>query len=209
MSENVEPTDWDKFDWHNVQTEHGHLRASKILHLIPKQGKHLDVGTGRGDGTFTISKIKSCIGIDYGLVSTEIAKSKGLEIFQSDARYMPFKSNTFDSVTCLDVLEHIPNPDFAIKEISRVIRDDGIFVLQTPSSEMIKEKLLRFIRKHNIKKQKQPYDLSLKLDDIRNLLSNNNFKVISQEKIKYWDSNFIMQIISYSWVFHCRKISNK
>jgi ubiquinone/menaquinone biosynthesis C-methylase UbiE len=205
MSRSVKPEEWDNVDWHKLESERGHLRAQKILNLIPEKGLHLDVGTGRGDGTLLISKKKKCIGFDYGKVSTKIAKSKGLEVYQADARAIPFKTKAFDSVTCLDVLEHIPSPDLAIEEIARVLKKDGVFILQTPTDDMFKEKLLHFVRKHNIKKQKQPYDSSLKINEIMEILKNNNFEILSEEVVGVWASNPFVRIISYSRVFYCKK----
>lgn len=205
MSRSVKPGDWDEVNWNKIEPKRGYLRTSKILHLIPKKGIHLDVGTGRGDGTLLISKTKKCFGFDYGNVSTKIAKSKDLEVCQADATRMPFKSKIFESVTCLDVLEHIPSPDLAIDEICRVLKDDGILVLQTPTQDMFKERILHFIRKHKIKSQKQPYDSSLKLEEIRTLLGKNHFEILSEEKINVWAANPLTRAISYSRVFHCRK----
>lgn len=205
MSRPVKPEDWDEVDWHKLESKRGHLRAHKILHLIPEKGLHLDVGTGRGDGTLLISKKKRCIGFDYGKVSTKIAKRKGLDVYQADARTMPFKAKAFDSITCLDVLEHIPSPDQAIEEIARVLKKDGVFILQTPTDDMFKEKLLHFIRKHNIKKQKQPYDSSLKKDEIKAILKKSNFEIVSEDVVGVWASNPLIRIISYSRVFKCKK----
>lgn len=201
----VQPEDWDKVDWHRIEPERGSLRASKILHLIPENGIHLDIGVGRGDGTYLISKMKKCIGFDYGFVSTKIAKKRGLVVCQADARSMPFKSNTFGSVTCLDVLEHVPNPEFVIREIHRVLKDDGILILQTPIQEMLKERFLHFLRKHKIKDQKQPYDSPLKLKEVRAILIKNHTEIISEKKIKIWASNPLIRALSYSKVFYCQK----
>jgi ubiquinone/menaquinone biosynthesis C-methylase UbiE len=205
MSRSVKPDDWDKVDWHKLESKRGHLRANKILYLIPENGLHLDVGTGRGDGTLLIAKKKKCIGLDFGKISTKIAKKKGLEVCQADARTMPYKANAFDSITCLDVLEHIPNPNQAIEEISRVLKSNGVFILQTPTQEMFKEKLLHFVRKYNIKKQKQPYDSSLGIKEIEEILGKNNFKILSKEVVGVWASNPLIRMISFSRVFHCKK----
>jgi len=128
----IEPDDWDNFAWEKIEEERGRNRMKKVLKYINKKGLHLDVGTGRGDGTFEVSKVKTTIGIDYGLRSLRIASIKNPYIYQVDARHMPFKDNSFDSITLLDVIEHIPSPEIAIAEIYRVLKSDGILLLQTP-----------------------------------------------------------------------------
>lgn len=201
----ITPQDWDGVNWHKLDPHHGHFRVSQVLDLIPQEGIHLDVGTGRGDGTLLISNKKKCIGFDYGIVSAKIAKNKGLEILQADARKIPFKSKAFNSITCLDVIEHIPGPKQAIEEISRVMKDDGRLILLTPTKEMFKEKLLRFIRKHKIKEQKQPYDIPLKRNEIKTLLEKNDFEILSEKKVQNWDPNPLVRVISFTWIFQCRK----
>ncbi len=46
---------------------------------------------------------------------------------------LPFRPNTFGAVIASEVLEHLVNPDNFVREIHRVIRTDGIFVLTTPN----------------------------------------------------------------------------
>lgn len=204
MSRFVAPSDWDEVRWRKIESERGFKRASKIIHLIPKDGLHLDVGTGNGDGTLLFSQLKETIGIDYGYVSTKNAKEKGLEVCQADARALPFKSNSFNSISCLDVLEHIPEPELAIHEISRVLMLGGTLILQTPIREAFKERLLRLVRVLKIKKQKQPYDLPLPMREIHHLLDKNNLEILYERPIRYWASNPLIHLISISRLFYCR-----
>ena len=45
------------------------------------------------------------------------------------AESLPFRSETFDLVTAMGVLHHIPDPELAIGEINRVLRPGGRFVM--------------------------------------------------------------------------------
>ncbi|TFG24878.1 MAG: class I SAM-dependent methyltransferase [Promethearchaeota archaeon] len=49
-----------------------------------------------------------------------------------DLANLPYRSNTFDLVSALDVLEHIADDEKAIKEIKRVMKEDGISVISVP-----------------------------------------------------------------------------
>jgi SAM-dependent methyltransferase len=42
---------------------------------------------------------------------------------------MPFKSDSFDRVFCLNVLDHVQSPDAGLEEIARVLRGGGWLVL--------------------------------------------------------------------------------
>lgn len=54
-----------------------------------------------------------------------------LDIF-GDIQNMPFENDNFDLVLCLEVLEHIPEPELALEEIFRVLKKRGILLLSAP-----------------------------------------------------------------------------
>lgn len=54
-----------------------------------------------------------------------------------NATDIPYNIDTFDLVICNHVLEHIPDYLKAIKEIYRVIKPNGVAILQTPYSKIL------------------------------------------------------------------------
>lgn len=69
-------------------------------------------------------------GVDYGLQTKQWNTSK-IDIV-SDIIDMPVKDDSFDAVLCTEVLEHLPYPEKAIQEFSRIIRKDGVLLLTAP-----------------------------------------------------------------------------
>jgi len=53
---------------------------------------------------------------------------------------LPFPDETFNVVLLMDVLEHLYDPSFALKEIARVIRTDGYLCLRTPNCASLKNR---------------------------------------------------------------------
>ena len=49
-----------------------------------------------------------------------------------DAQNLPFTDNSFNCILLTEVLEHLPEPDRCISEISRVMRDNGKLILTVP-----------------------------------------------------------------------------
>ncbi|MFW5887077.1 MAG: methyltransferase domain-containing protein [Bacteroidota bacterium] len=56
-----------------------------------------------------------------------------------DATNIKFNDNTFDFIICNHVLEHIPDYLQALKELFRVLKPNGIGILQTPYSKLLSE----------------------------------------------------------------------
>ena len=50
----------------------------------------------------------------------------------SDILSIPVGSNSYDSILCTEVLEHIPYPDRALKEFSRILKKGGKLILTAP-----------------------------------------------------------------------------
>jgi 2-polyprenyl-3-methyl-5-hydroxy-6-metoxy-1,4-benzoquinol methylase len=46
---------------------------------------------------------------------------------------LPFKDRTFDVVMSTEVIEHTPDPERAVRELSRVVRPGGVLVLTSPN----------------------------------------------------------------------------
>jgi SAM-dependent methyltransferase len=55
------------------------------------------------------------------------------------AARLPFRSYTFDSVLCTQVLEHVPTPWETVAEISRVMKSDGTLLLSVPQAWRLHE----------------------------------------------------------------------
>ncbi len=59
--------------------------------------------------------------------------------FLADYRYditqIPLEKDFFDLIICYHILEHIENDKKAIEELHRVLKDDGICIIQTPFKE--------------------------------------------------------------------------
>ena len=59
----------------------------------------------------------------------------GLDII-SDITDLPIDDNSFDAVTCFEVLEHVPDPVKAIDELDRIIRPGGTLLITAPFNSL-------------------------------------------------------------------------
>jgi SAM-dependent methyltransferase len=124
-----------------VKARRSEICYELIIDLITKRIKYgnakriLDIGCG--DGSFIIKFRKHCdvFGIDISQKAIDLAKEAGVNAHKVDISYekLPFENGYFDMVYMGDVIEHLLNPDFAIKEVFRVLRSNGFLILSTPN----------------------------------------------------------------------------
>jgi len=83
-------------------------------------------------------------------------------------RQLPFDSGFFDRVLAIHVLEHLPNLPAAIREVHRVLRTDGQFVVVIPCEGGFVYRLARNFSARRIfeRRFKQPYDWLIESEHI-------------------------------------------
>lgn len=105
----------------------------------PVGGKVLDVGCG--DMHFsTLMPEFQWTGID---INVEQSNGKGIKHDLESTPY-PFEDASFDTVVCSEVLEHLFNPMKVTKEIKRLLKPDGCYVLSTPNFQYVDHYLEQF-----------------------------------------------------------------
>ena len=57
------------------------------------------------------------------------AELPDIPLLQMDVTQCPLPSNAFDAVTCLNVLEHVPDDLKALSELHRLLRPSGRLVI--------------------------------------------------------------------------------
>ncbi len=89
---------------------------------------------------FTFSKkLKDDFGIDaYGIDISEnavkLANQRGVKAKKHNLENrLPYPDNHFDLIVSCEVIEHLYDTDFFIKELRRVLKKKGFFILTTPN----------------------------------------------------------------------------
>lgn len=59
---------------------------------------------------------------------------------------LPFPDGSFDCAFCIEVLEHVPTPFEALREVYRVVKPGGVLVLSVPNPYHIKELIWNVFR---------------------------------------------------------------
>lgn len=109
-------------------------REFNIIARLKKGGNLLDVGCAAGF-SLKIAREKGwkVNGVEISKVASHYAKDKfGLDVFQGTLEEARYPNNYFDLIIAYSIIEHTPDPLAFLKEVKRIIKDDGIFVLATP-----------------------------------------------------------------------------
>jgi len=167
-------------------------RVEFASRYIPKCKKLLDIGCGDGILYYFISgRVKEIYGLDNDTNALKISEKKYNEIkyFNLNDQFFPYSDKTFDCVTCLDVVEHILDPNLLIRNISKVLTNNGVLIISTPNIRFT-DHLIKLIFNGSFPKtsvDKSQYDGGhihfFTYKDLRSLLEKNNLKVIGEEGI--------------------------
>jgi 2-polyprenyl-6-hydroxyphenyl methylase/3-demethylubiquinone-9 3-methyltransferase len=144
-AQNVDPNEIRKFEelasrWWDKNSEFkplhdiNPLRANWIDNLAPvAEKKVLDVGCGGGILAESLAQRGAQVtGIDMGDAPLGVAKlhqlESGLSIDYQKSTAEDFAKqheNSFDVVTCLEMLEHVPDPSSVVKACAKMVKPGG------------------------------------------------------------------------------------
>jgi SAM-dependent methyltransferase len=119
----------------------GDLVADIIASGGDAEGKAiLDLGCGAGGTSLALAERGAdVLALDLSEARVEKLKEKAkgghlkLRIDVGDALRIPAANQSFDWVILQDVIEHLPEPQEALAEVSRVLRPEGRIYLSTPN----------------------------------------------------------------------------
>jgi ubiquinone/menaquinone biosynthesis C-methylase UbiE len=117
------------FRWYKAETYH-HLRLAPGLSV-------LDVGCGLGDDASRMSQLIApggrVVGVDSSVAMITEARQRfgdgeNLAFEVGDAQQLPFDAGSFDRVRIDRTLQHIIEPEAAVRELYRVLKPEGLAV---------------------------------------------------------------------------------
>ncbi len=136
----------DYNSWHQQHateddiTTSWHSFVRKSLQQGDVEGKTiLEIGCGRGGFSHFLSTLAPMrvFACDYSASAIEIAKQKYehplITWKQEDIMSLRFKDETFDTAISCETIEHVPDPQKAIRELYRVVKPGGKLFLTCPN----------------------------------------------------------------------------
>ena len=146
MNNNFDPAELAKFSdlahrWWDTESEFrplhqiNPLRLDWIQNLIPLKGlRVLDVGCGGGILADAMArKGADVLGIDLSTKALKVAQLHALEAQTEGVEYREISAEalaaeqpgSFDVVTCMEMLEHVPDPSLVVKACAALVKPGG------------------------------------------------------------------------------------
>ena len=96
-----------------------------------KARRTLEVGCGTGHWLTLLGECGFRCGLDYsaGMLSKARQKDRYLRLVQGTAMQLPFDSNIFDLVFCINAIHHFPDPAVFIQEAHRILKKGRLLAI--------------------------------------------------------------------------------
>lgn len=165
-------------EYYKLERTHWWFKARLVIletimynHNIINGKKHttiLNAGAATGATSVMLKKFGEVISLEYDKDCSEfLEKLLNEEVINSSLTELPFKDKKFNIVCAFDVIEHIEDDRKAIREIYRVLDNDGYIYLTVPAFDIL------WSEHDEINHHYRRY----KLKQLVDLLESNNFKV--------------------------------
>lgn len=124
--------------------KYGIQRRCRAIIAHKKRGRLLDVGCATG---IFLAEMRQhgeweLHGVETNQEAAAYARTRfGLDIFIGELEEASYPNCYFDVITLWDVLEHLPDPRSALLEIRRILKPDGILLIQVPDANSLEARL--------------------------------------------------------------------
>ncbi|MCD6297308.1 MAG: class I SAM-dependent methyltransferase [Deltaproteobacteria bacterium] len=135
-----------KYGYNHLHVPRAFLLMASVLSLfryrdsityVPN-GRALDIGCGNGKFIQAMNSLGwQFEGVEFNPVAVDACHEAGLKVFHGELQAAAYKDNSFDLITARHVIEHMPNPNNFMCEITRILKKKGRLVIETPNSQAL------------------------------------------------------------------------
>ena len=115
--------------------DHEHRKGAEVIARFAKVadgwqgGRTLDFGCGAGGLTYRIAETcREAVGIDIVQYKLDFAHAQAAHLGTRNVEFVHY-DGSFDCVVCVDVVEHLPTPEYFGAEFRRVLAPGGQLLL--------------------------------------------------------------------------------
>lgn len=185
--------DMSNVNYNEISKIYDSVREGDILTInriiqegkVDSNTKILEIGCGTGNYTGLISKATNAVvyGLDQseGMLEKAKAKTSDINYVKGDAVYLNcFDEKEFDIVYMIDVIHHIKDINTMLKNIFRILKNNGSLFIFTDTHEHIRNRLTTKYFPETLEVELKRYQSS---EEITASLSQNGFTSIKSDNI--------------------------
>jgi ubiquinone/menaquinone biosynthesis C-methylase UbiE len=173
-------------------------------------------------------KYQNCVIIDYSLKTLQknynliIDKYPNVILISANAYKLPFKNSSFDAGLMVRVLHHIKKQKEYFQEVSRILKNDSIYIQEFANKRHIKARIRAFLKNDKDIDTLKPYQqptinlegakgdgvsfLNYHTQYVRNLLEEKDFKIERKQGCSYFRIPFLKKIFGNKVLLFFEKI---
>lgn len=167
-------------------------RISKAAKFIPKNCQLLDVGCHQGEMLFLLrKKIKHGVGIDP--LCTKISPYENIELFAGNFPATLPKTQQFNAITALALVEHIPEQDLPafFQNCFHHLLPNGLLICTIPDEKV--DKILSILTKLRlVKGMSLEEHHGFKVEDTPKLAASAGFQLLKHHQFQLGMNNLIV-----------------
>ena len=122
------------------------LRYEALLARLARgraPGRFLDVGCGGGFLVEIAGGLGwEAEGTEVSHAACEFARARGLKVHEGVIADARLKAESFDAITLMEVVEHVPSPVALLAECAALLRPGGVLYLTTPNWNSLSRRVL-------------------------------------------------------------------
>jgi len=164
-----------------------------------KKKKVIEVGCGFGSNLRLLKTTRTdveCYALDMSKEAIKAIKQLIPNSVVADCRKTNFKCKKFDLILSAGLMEHFKNEMPFVREMKRILKDDGLLVTFVPA----RYSLWQLYQRLHFGLWKHGYEKAYAHNALRKLFSENGFKVIEIRGIDPFSvSGFIMKLFNVSF----------
>jgi ubiquinone/menaquinone biosynthesis C-methylase UbiE len=185
---------------------------SKLISVIKGPfDKLIDIGAGMGRITpLYDSKYKTFVLFDPS--KEQLRKAEKRLRFKDKAKtivgyanHIPVADSEFDTAICIRMFHYVSDPNEVIKEVSRILKIGGYFILEIPNKIHLKNRILTLLGKRGVENSFVNHDPKV----IKQLLSSNGFEVVETLSVSNFRFTILKKLFPTSFLFFVEKIVQK
>ncbi len=124
-----------QFGWFTSRLKRA-FRGTRPMRLI-------DIGCGQGDLLYLLRLDSdfNAIGLDLSVVPVMYCRKLGLDVKVGTLQEQSFEEESFDAVTALNLIEHVPDPVAELREMNRALVPGGLLASRVPCVTHIRARM--------------------------------------------------------------------